>query len=340
MEDQIGTLPLERQVQVAIGAQNKGSTGNGPEPTLARKLKEVSGLGVASLARIVGVSRTRFHLWLNEGGIGPEKIPHVMCLIDMFRDLRPIVGSDMRGFVRSQSPAGSIEQLLNRGETKAVMGLALHPAVKQQRIWQGENPARQISEVPEWIRPSRRLAWEPAPIDCVTRQQTLDGFGASSAGMDVYVPGAECDDDVFPGRRFNHPALPDKVVEFVASPIVSKIRELREASDPTVDVLADVADVRIAQLQGDPPYEVKLLFVANQDETSNGVRLALARLIVDMRGWLSDNARIVAWDVATLYEISAGDYLNTVPLYAEHLTYRGAMVEGAEPSQFGYEDFA
>ncbi len=142
------------------------------------------------------------------------------------------------------------------------------------------------------------------------------------------------------GRRFNRPALPDKVVEFVASPIVSKIRELREASDPSVGVLADVADVRIAQLQGYPPYEVKVLFITNQEETSNGVRLALARLIVDMRGWLTDNARIVAWDAASLYEISAADYLNTVPLYAEHLTYRGAMVAGAEPSQFGYEDFA
>ncbi len=80
MKDQVGTLPLERQAQSPIGAENKGPAGNGPEPNLARKLKEVSGLGVASLARIVGVSRTRFHLWLNEGGIGPEKIPHVMSL--------------------------------------------------------------------------------------------------------------------------------------------------------------------------------------------------------------------------------------------------------------------
>jgi len=191
-------LPLERQAQPAIAVENTRRASNGPEPNLARKLKEVSGLGVAPLARIVGVSRPRFYLWLKEGGIGREKISHVMSLIAMFRDLRPIVGSDMRGFVRSQSPAGSIEQLLNRGETKAVMGLALHPAVKQQRVWQGENPARQISELPGWIRPSRRLAWEPSPVDNVTRQQTLDEFGASSAEMDVYLPGAESDDDTFP----------------------------------------------------------------------------------------------------------------------------------------------
>jgi len=219
------------------------------------------------------------------------------------------------------------------------MGLALHPSVKQQRGRRGDG-ARQISEVPGWIRASRRLDWEPAPVDTVTRQQTLDEFGASSAEMDVYLSGAESDDNAFPGSRFNRPALPDQVVEFVASPIVSRIRQLREASDPSVAVLADVADVRIAQLQGHPPYEVKLLFITNQGETSSGVRLALARLIVDMPGWLTDNARIVAWDAASICEISAGDYLNTVPLYAEHLTYRGAMVEGTEPSQFGYEDFA
>lgn len=141
------------------------------------------------------------------------------------------------------------------------------------------------------------------------------------------------------GRRFNRPALPDAVAECVGRPIVSRIQELREASDPSVDILAEIADVRIGQLQGQPPYEVKLLFITSGVDTSNSVRLALARLVTDMRDWLTDNAHIVAWDSATLYEISAGDYLNTIPLYAEHLTYQGATVEGEEPPRFGYEDF-
>lgn len=141
------------------------------------------------------------------------------------------------------------------------------------------------------------------------------------------------------GRRFNRPALPDSVVQFVGSPIVSRIRDLRAADDPSVEVLADVMDIRMAQLQGDPPYDVQLLFVTRGDHTTERVRLALARLVVDMRDWLTDNARIMAWDAASMYEVTAGDYLNTVPLYAEHLTYRGATVDGAEPPRYGYEDF-
>jgi len=140
------------------------------------------------------------------------------------------------------------------------------------------------------------------------------------------------------GRRFNRPALPDLVVELIAGPIVDKMFELRVEKDPNGEVLDAVSEVRIADLQGEPPYEVRLLFVMDDMETSAGTRLALARLVVDMQGWLSGNGRIVAWDAASLYEISAGDYFNTVPLYAEHLTYQGAVKEGAAPPQFGYED--
>lgn len=192
-------LPVERQGQAGIAVENKGGASAGPDPNLAVELKRVSGLGVASLARIVGVSRTRYHLWLKEGGIGPEKIPHVMSLIATFRDLRLIVGPDIRGFVRSKSPAGSIEQLLNRGETKAVVGLALHPAVSRRGVREGDAAARQISGVPGWIRPARRLAWTPARVDDLTRQQNLDEYGATSPEIDVYVPGADTDDDASPG---------------------------------------------------------------------------------------------------------------------------------------------
>lgn len=193
-------LPFEHQSQPGITAESKPGIGNELELNLARELREVSGLGVASLARIVGISRTRYHLWLKDGGIGPGKIPHVMSLIALLRDLRPILGSDVQGFVRSQSPAGPIEQLLHQGETKAVLGLALHPAVNQQGVWERSVAARQISGVPGWIRQARRLAWEPAAVDDVTRQQMLDEFGASSAEVDGYVAGAdEVDDHPIPG---------------------------------------------------------------------------------------------------------------------------------------------
>ena len=188
-------LPPYPQTDAKALALNRPTASNGPEPNLARELTEASGLGKASLARIVGVSRTRFTEWCKGGGIGPDKIPHVMSLIEMFRDLRPILGQDMRGFVRSQSPAGVIEQLLNKGETKAVMGLALHGSVKRLAGLQGAARAHELSELPGWLQPARRLAWEPAPVNDNFRQQVMDEFRVSAAAVDFYVPDAEIDGD-------------------------------------------------------------------------------------------------------------------------------------------------
>jgi hypothetical protein len=167
--------------------------------------------------------------------------------------------------------------------------------------------ARDICEICGWIWPARRLAWGPVAIDAATRQQTMDEFGAAVAAADVYLPGADDDDEPVQfapwiDRRFNRPALPDSVVKSVGSSIVNTIRELREVGDPAIDVLNDITDIRIGQLLGDPPYDVQLLFVTRDADTSNDVRLALARLIVDMQSWLTPQARIVAWDAASINE--------------------------------------
>lgn len=174
---------------VPINTKGPGNGGEGAN--LAHQLKDVSGLGVVTLAKISGVSRTRYHKWLKGEGVGPDKVPHMQSLIALFRDLRPILGSDMRGFVRSQSPAGRIEDLLLQGETQAVMGLATYPSAGLVRRPNRPSSADKISGLPGWIKPTRRLAWDVPDAGSEYRQFTLDEFGASWPGPDVYLIGAD-----------------------------------------------------------------------------------------------------------------------------------------------------
>jgi hypothetical protein len=137
------------------------------------------------------------------------------------------------------------------------------------------------------------------------------------------------------GRRFNRPALPDEVNTCVARPITSGLAALRVADEAAVVLLRRILEIRIGKLEGTPPYEVRLLFVVDEAGDRGAIVCGLAGLVADMNGWMGENARIVAWDAATLYEISAGDYLDTIPLYAEHLTFQGTAGDEAMPPQYG-----
>jgi hypothetical protein len=122
-------------------------------------------------------------------------VPHIRSLIALFFDLQPVLGDDMRGFIRSESPAGPIEDLLRQGETKAVMGLAMHPTMAPARRPPHAISAENISGVPGWIRPARRLAWETPDAGAEHRQFILDEFGVSSGSPDLYLSGANVPED-------------------------------------------------------------------------------------------------------------------------------------------------
>lgn len=130
---------------------------------------------------------------------------------------------------------------------------------------------------------------------------------------------------------FNRPAFSDEVVDAVVAPILENMRIMQENSDSDLDALTMVKEVRIAPLPGEPPYEVNLLFILSENGLPDEGK-ALTRLVGCMRGWFDPaKATLKTWDAFNLYEISAGDYIDTQRIYLDHYTYQGSTIRGLIP---------
>ena len=106
---------------------------------------------------------------------------------------------------------------------------------------------------------------------------------------------------------------------------------MQEEKDPDLEVLDMVKEVRIAPLASDFPYKVNMLFIISEEGLpDNGV--ALARFVGRLREWFDPEfASLVAWDASHLYEISAGDYIDTQQIFLDHYTYDGNTIRGLKP---------
>lgn len=133
--------------------------------------------------------------------------------------------------------------------------------------------------------------------------------------------------------RFERVPQPEQVVRAVIRHILDNLRQAENDNAPDVEVLQHIREVRFAKLEGDPPYNVQLVFMATQPGLSSGEYSALSRLVVKMREWLAagGEAKLDAWDVATPADISLEDYLNTDKLDLDEYTYRGRTVRGLTP---------
>lgn len=133
-------------------------------------------------------------------------------------------------------------------------------------------------------------------------------------------------------HRFDRPAFDDDVVGAVIKPILDNLSQMQKDTDPDLDALDNVKEVRLARIVGKPPFDVRLLFIIPEDGLpDNGV--ALAHLVFRMRTWFNPlAARLVAWDARHLYEITVGDYLDTQQIYLEQYTYRGQIIQGLLPT--------
>src|SRR5438876_8246296 len=132
-------------------------------------------------------------------------------------------------------------------------------------------------------------------------------------------------------HRFDRYAFPEDIVGAVIRPILDKISQMQKDNDPDLNALDMVQEIRLGKIVGKPPYEVRLLFIVPESGLpDNGI--ALARLISRLRGWFNPlAARLVAWDIFHLYQISVGDYLDTQQISLDHYTYRGRTIQGLLP---------
>lgn len=130
---------------------------------------------------------------------------------------------------------------------------------------------------------------------------------------------------------FNRPAFSDEVVRAVIKPILDNLRVMQECDDPQLEVLEMVKELRVAPLIGDLPYEVRLLFIISENGLPDD-GLALGRFVGHINDWFDPaEARLVAWDASHLYEISAGDYIDTQQIYLDHYTHNGETIRGLVP---------
>ncbi len=138
------------------------ATATGMDETryLPLELRVVSDLPVETLAHLVGVSRMRYHEWLRGAGISDEKLARLVDLITAFRTLRELDIPDLRTFLETPGPAGRPLTMLERGDTAAVIGLALRAPRLTDAAPIVSDAAHRASGVPGWVRPARHLAWE------------------------------------------------------------------------------------------------------------------------------------------------------------------------------------
>lgn len=133
------------------------------------------------------------------------------------------------------------------------------------------------------------------------------------------------------GHRFSRPAFPDEVVKAVIAPILSNLHEMQKTSDPDLTALDMVKEVRLLRLAGEPPYNIRLLFIIPETGLSDNGK-GLARLIARMRDWFDPKAACLdGWDYRNLYQVTAGDYLDTQKIYLDEHTYRGKIIQGLTP---------
>jgi hypothetical protein len=97
------------------------------EPNVAVKLRKTSGLSVGELARLTGVSRTRFHKWLLGEGLSGSNRTHVERVLATIEEIKSIVGDTLAAFLRAPGPAGVPLELLREGNTDAALGAAILP---------------------------------------------------------------------------------------------------------------------------------------------------------------------------------------------------------------------
>jgi hypothetical protein len=132
-------------------------------------------------------------------------------------------------------------------------------------------------------------------------------------------------------HRFTRTVFHESVVGAVIKPILDHLAQMQQDMDPDLEALDQVREVRLGKITGNPPYEVRLLFIVPESGLQDG-GTALARLINRMREWFNPlAARLIAWDARHLYEITVGDYLDTERFYLDHYSYRGQTIRGLLP---------
>ncbi len=137
-------------------------------------LRDMSGLPVEILASLAHVSRNAYYKWLDGRGVSDEHAKQLMELFDTFRTIRDLRGPALKEFLVTTSSTGRPIDLLIAGKHDVVIGLALRPLPTHVDSDSMSMTARDISGLPGWTRPARRLNWGAPRLSDTGLDHALD----------------------------------------------------------------------------------------------------------------------------------------------------------------------
>lgn len=136
-------------------------------------------------------------------------------------------------------------------------------------------------------------------------------------------------------RRFDRPALPDKMVESFQTPIETILKQVDE-NHPLIGLAFSQAiyELRVNLPEHEyPPYNLNLLMMCKQDslsiEEADAIEYVFKAILNNLNSadiHLDPEKRFI-----TDEQISLAEHRATRPLFLEYHTYKGEEIEGAEP---------
>ncbi len=137
------------------------------------------------------------------------------------------------------------------------------------------------------------------------------------------------------GRRFTRPAIDDAIVRGFVTPFEDVLRRVRKQRPEAFLAFSNaVGEVRIRlPSTDDPPYDLHMLLLLSDDVDHEGDE-AIDMVVAQLRSGLTGTNVTLLDPVLrqTWARTSVQVYFETVPIFLEHLTYRGDEVTGAEPT--------
>jgi hypothetical protein len=137
-------------------------------------LRDMSGLSIETLASLAYVSRNAYYKWLDGKGVSDEHAVRLTELLNTFRTICDLRGSNLKEFLETSGPAGRPIDLLIAGNNEAVIGLVLRPLSNYIDSDSVSTTARDISGLTGWLRPAVKLNWGAPRLSATELDHALD----------------------------------------------------------------------------------------------------------------------------------------------------------------------
>lgn len=166
--------------------------------SIPHTLRDMSGLSIETLASIAHVSRNAYYKWLDGKGVSDEHSSRLTELLDTFRTISDIRGSNLKEFLETSDPAGRPIDLLIADKNDVVIGLALRPLSDHIDTDNVSNVARDISGLPGWIRPTVKFNWGAPRLSDAELDLALDRLSPrAQSNQIVSSENTDEDDEAF-----------------------------------------------------------------------------------------------------------------------------------------------